>query len=77
VTNQAPVINPIAVQLVSIVVLAILASAAVLDFYLALTDRPPLGLRIRAWGRRYPGFLAAEALVFGTMVGHFFLSIPE
>ena len=76
-TNRAPVINPIAVQLVSIVVLAILAGAAILDLYFALTDRPPLGLRIRAWGRRYPGFLAAVALLFGTMVGHFFLSLPE
>lgn len=77
VSNQVPVISPLVVRLVSVVILGVLGAAALLDFYLALVDSPPLGLRIRTWGRRYPGFMAAVALVFGVLVGHFFFSVPE
>jgi hypothetical protein len=71
-----PVLNPIGIQLLCITVLLLLVGGAGLDFYLELTNREPLGQRIRKWAERYPGFMAGLALVFGMMVGHFFFSLP-
>ena len=72
--ESLPVVPTFGVRVLCAVVLGILAAAAALDFYLELRNWTPLGARIRAWAERYPGFMAALALIFGAMVGHFFFS---
>ena len=72
--ESLPVVPTVGVRVLCAVVLGMLASAAGLDLYLEVTNRIPLGARIRAWAQRYPGFMAAVALIFGAMVGHFFFS---
>lgn len=72
--ESLPVVPTVGVRVLCAVVLGILAAAASLDFYLELKNWTPLGARIKAWAERYPGFMAALALIFGAMVGHFFFS---
>jgi hypothetical protein len=72
--ESLPVVPTVGVRVLCAVVLGMLAAAAALDLYLELRNRTPLGARIKAWAQRYPGFMAAIALIFGAMVGHFFFS---
>ena len=69
-------LNPLGIQLTCLLALLLVAGGVGLDLYLELTNREPLGQRITRWARRFPLFMAALALVFGMMVGHFFFSLP-
>ena len=68
--------TPPGLQYTGPVVLLMLAGAVGLELYLQSRDLAPLGYRINAWARKYPGFLALLALVAGMMVGHFFFWRP-
>lgn len=71
-----PPLNPLGIQLLCLVTLLLVAGGVGLDLFLELTNREPLGCRVARWARRFPLFMAALALVFGMMVGHFFFSLP-
>ena len=72
--DSLPLVPTVGVRVLCAVVLLMLAAASGMDFYLEMRNWTPLGARIKAWAQRYPGFMAALALIFGAMVGHFFFS---
>ena len=72
--DSLPVVPTVGVRVMCAVVLGMLAAASGMDLYLEMRNWTPLGARIKAWAQRYPGFMAALALIFGAMVGHFFFS---
>jgi hypothetical protein len=76
VSSPVPVLNPLGIQVLCLVVLGLVAAGAGVDFYLELTNREPIGERIRSWALGYPGFIGALGLVLGMLVGHFFFSLP-
>lgn len=57
---------------VGIVFVVLLLSILGLDVLLEFRHQPALGEWVAKWAKRYPLFVAALALVFGAMVGHFF-----
>lgn len=72
--DSLPLVPTGGVRVLCAVVLGMLAAASGMDLYLEMRNWTPLGARIKAWAQRYPGFMAALALIFGAMVGHFFFS---
>ena len=65
--------HPFGVRLIAIGVLLLIGGALLLDLWLDWNRYYPIGYRGKTWAKRYPGFMAALALVIGMMIGHFFM----